>query len=56
MGAILREIGKGHLLTIDLEGARKKSPNIIDLIAATGFAWTVGEDILQTNWEVVRYR
>jgi predicted O-methyltransferase YrrM len=38
MGAILREIGKGHLLTIDLEGARKKSPNIIDLIDATGFA------------------
>lgn len=38
MGAILREIGKGHLLTIDLEGARKKTPNIIDLIDATGFA------------------
>jgi len=38
MGAILREIGKGHLLTIDLENARSKSPNINDLIDATGFA------------------
>ncbi len=38
MGAILREIGKGHLLTIDLENARNKAPNINDLIDATGFA------------------
>ena len=37
IGTIIKSRGKGHLTTIDLENARTKSPNILELIKLTGY-------------------
>ena len=56
LAATLKELGRGHLTTIDLEPVRDKSPNIEGMLGALGLAeWvTVHYEPRSFTWRLMR--
>lgn len=56
LGSALRERGRGHLTTIDWQGARYRKPTILELLARTELEDWVTPVFANTsyNWELLR--
>lgn len=56
LGGALRELGRGHLTTIDWSGARSRKPSILELLAWTGLEDWVTPIFAHTSytWELLR--